>query len=237
MKARSNVTIAKDGPYLVSGKVPLAKSIAKVGKSGDPEEWQEGERFPEQESYALCRCGKSGSKPFCDGMHTRIGFNGFETATRRPFDQGAKRFKGPELELADDEELCASARFCKPAGGTWHNVHESDQPEAKKLAIETACKCPSGRLVVHDRKTGKPIEPRHECCIGLIEDPQRGVSGPVWLKGGIELESVDGAKYETRNRVTLCRCGASKNKPFCDGEHVTERFNDGDKSLKKGKPD
>ena len=237
MKAKSKVVIAKNGPYLVSGGVPLARSIAVVGKSGDPEEWQEGERFPEQETYALCRCGKSRNKPFCDGVHTRIGFNGFETASRRPFNRGAKRFKGPELELADDEQLCASARFCRPAGGTWHNVHKSDRPEAKRLAIDTACNCPSGRLVVHDRKTGKSIEPHHEPGIGLIEDPQLGVSGPVWLKGGIEMESADGKEYETRNRMTLCRCGASKNKPFCDGAHVKARFNDGDKILKPGKPD
>jgi len=237
LSAKSKVVISKDGPYLVSGKAPLTRDIAKAGKSGDPEEWQEGERFPEQEAYALCRCGQSGNKPFCDGMHTRVGFNGFETASRRPFNQVAKRFKGPELELADAEELCSSARFCRPAGGTWHNVKKSDRPEAKKSAIDTAGKCPSGRLVVIDRKTGKSIEPAHKPGIGLIEDPQLGVSGPVWLKGGIELETADGGKYEARNRMTLCRCGASKNKPFCDGAHVAERFNDGDKSLKQGKPD
>lgn len=237
VKSRSRVVIAKDGPYQVSGRVPLARSIAKVGRSGEPEEWAEGERFPKQETYLLCRCGKSRNKPFCDGAHARVGFKGTETASREPFARQARRFKGPELELLDAEELCSSARFCLRAGGTWRNVHRSDRPKAKKVAIETAGDCPSGRLVVRDRKTGKVIEPGLRPGIGLIEDPQLGVSGPVWLKGGIELESADGAKYETRNRMTLCRCGASKNKPFCDGSHITIRFNDGHRSLKPGKAD
>ena len=235
MKARSKVVIVKDGPYLVSGRLPLARVIAKVGRSGEPEEWQEGERFPKQESYALCRCGKSRSKPFCDGTHVRARFKGVETASRKPFDQMAKRFKGPALELSDAEELCSSARFCLRGKGTWRSVHMSNRAEEKKLATETACNCPSGRLVVRVRKTGKVIEPKHQRSIGLIEDPQLRVSGPVWLKGGIELESSDGTKYETRNRVTLCRCGASKNKPFCDGAHVAKRFNDRDESLESGK--
>jgi len=62
--------------------------------------------------------------------------------------------------------------------------------------------------------------------IGLIEDPAEGVSGPLWLRGGIPLIAADGFAYEVRNRMTLCRCGASKNKPFCDGTHITVGFRD-----------
>ena len=105
--------------------------------------------------------------------------------------------------------------------------------DAKDIAIKTASNCPSGRLVVHDKKTKKPYEKNFEPSIDLIEDPQAEVSGGIWLKGGIELESADGSKYETRNRMTLCRCGKSNNKPFCDGLHLNIKFNDGDESLKK----
>ena len=86
--------------------------------------------------------------------------------------------------------------------------------------------------MVWDKKTGKPIEPKLEPAITIIEDPQANVSGPIGLKGGIELESSDGTNYEARNRMTLCRCGKSKNKPFCDASHRTAKFNDGDESLK-----
>jgi CDGSH-type Zn-finger protein len=75
----------------------------------------------------------------------------------------------------------------------------------------------------------KNFEPQIE----LIEDPQAKARGGVWLKGGIELESADGSKYEPRNRVTLCRCGKFNNKPFCDGIHINISFNDGDESLTK----
>lgn len=50
--------------------------------------------------------------------------------------------------------------------------------------------------------------------------------GPLWVRGGIPVESSDGATYEVRNRVTLCRCGRSSNKPFCDGTHKGVGFRD-----------
>jgi CDGSH-type Zn-finger protein len=87
--------------------------------------------------------------------------------------------------------------------------------------------------VVWDKKTGKPIEPNFKPSISLLEDTGKRVSGPIWVKDGIPVESSDGKEYEIRNRVTLCRCGKSRNKPFCDGSHIEAGFNDGDKSLKK----
>jgi CDGSH-type Zn-finger protein len=65
-----------------------------------------------------------------------------------------------------------------------------------------------------------------EPSIGVVEDPQIGVSGPLWVRGGIQVEAADGTPYEVRNRVTLCRCGASQNKPFCDGSHAAIGFTD-----------
>jgi CDGSH-type Zn-finger protein len=48
------------------------------------------------------------------------------------------------------------------------------------------------------------------------------VSGPIWVRGGISVYSGQGMLYEVRNRVTLCRCGKSTNKPFCDSSHYPE---------------
>ena len=70
------------------------------------------------------------------------------------------------------------------------------------------------------------FEPPFDPAIGLIEDPVIKVSGPIWVKGGIRIESSDGSSYEIRNRVTLCRCGQSQNKPFCDGTHVSAKWHD-----------
>lgn len=69
-------------------------------------------------------------------------------------------------------------------------------------------------------KQGEAIEPEFKPSLGLVEDLQEGVMGPIWVRGGIPVDSADCTTYEIRNRVTLCRCGKSSNKPFCDSSHV-----------------
>ena len=69
------VKITKNGPYLVSGNLPLAKERSIIGEEGEPEFWKKGENYPKQEDYALCRCGNSKNKPFCDGSHIYCKFN------------------------------------------------------------------------------------------------------------------------------------------------------------------
>lgn len=233
MKKYAKVMITKDGPYLVSGALPINKEIIGIGKEGEPEKWIKGKKIiPSNASCALCRCGGSENKPFCDGRHGKIRFDGTETASREPHEKQAQVIDGPTLELRDAQKLCAVARFCHRGGGTWGLTRHSDDPKARELAIEEACSCPAGRLVECDRKTGKAFEKKVEQSISLVEDPQSKVSGPIWLKGGVPVESSDGTKYEVRPRQTLCRCGKSQNKPFCDGSHIDEGFNDGDDSLK-----
>jgi CDGSH-type Zn-finger protein len=213
------VRVTENGPYVVTGGVPLAEQIIRVDDDNQCHGWKEGKKYPEQESYSLCRCGKSVNKPFCTGMHAVTKFNGEETASRKPYLEQAGVVEGPELNLTDAGELCAGARFCHRAGGTWKLTEQSSDPEARKTAIEEACDCPSGRLVAWD-KEGNAIEPGFEPSIGLVKDTQAGKDGPLWVRGGIPVESADGETYEVRNRVTLCRCGKSSNKPFCDGSHV-----------------
>ena len=80
--------------------------------------------------------------------------------------------------------------------------------------------------MARDRHSGQLHEPTLPVSIGLVEDPAQGCSGPLWLRGGIPVVGADGVEYEVRNRVTLCRCGGSKNKPFCDGTHAAIKFRD-----------
>jgi len=216
------ITVSKNGPYLVSGSVPLLEKIINYDSKWDTCQWQDGKTYPRQETYALCRCGQSHNKPFCDGMHLKVNFDGIETASHTLYRDEAVMLDGPGLELADAKILCASARFCHRAGGIWNIIRTSNNPGDKKIAIEEAADCPSGRLVVYDKETGKPIEPTLEPSIVLIEDPYIKTRGPLWVRGGIPIISSDGSPYEIRNRVTLCRCGKSKNKPFCDSSHWPE---------------
>jgi hypothetical protein len=104
----------------------------------------------------------------------------------------------------------------------WNVINRTDIPEAKKNVIENCSDCPSGRLVVYDKKMGVAIEPALERSIGAIEDPSKHTSGPFWVRGGVPVYSADGKVYEVRNRMTLCRCGKSSNKPFCDSSHYPE---------------
>jgi CDGSH-type Zn-finger protein len=232
-KTGFKVTVSKNGPYMVSGNLPLKKEIIVSDMDGESIAWREGEKYPDRNRYALCRCGKSGSKPFCDGAHEKVVFYGNELATAVPYNKQATAFEGPGLVLTDAQDLCASARFCHPGGGTWQLTRRSGDPEAEKQAIQEACNCPSGRLVAWDRNTRQAYEPAFEPSISLIEDPEMKASGPIWLKGDIPLESSSGIRYETRNRVTLCRCGESRNKPFCDGTHCENGFDDGDENIHK----
>ena len=230
-----NVAVVKDGPYLVSGNLPLAKEIMVSDDNHDSVGWKKGDVYPNQKDYALCRCGKSNNKPYCDSSHIKTKFDGTEVAGNRKYDERADITKGPDIYLTDVRDFCSSSRYCHNhiKGSVWDLTEESGTPEKKKNAMQQACDCPSGRLVLWDKKTGKALEPKFTLSIGLIEDPETGVSGAIWLKGGIPVISSDGKQYEVRNRVTLCRCGKSGNKPFCDGTHIECKFNDGDKSLKR----
>jgi CDGSH-type Zn-finger protein len=216
------ITVSKNGPYCVSGGVPLIVMEICNDNEGHPRTSRETKRYPVQEQYTLCRCGRSKNTPFCDGTHATINFKGAETAGSEEYLCHPRVVRGPELELDDFENLCVHARFCMRAGGVWNLTGQSDIPEARDTAVEQACNCPSGRLVVRDRNTGIPIEPELERSIAVIENPLQGEPGPLWVRGGIPVVSADGRVYTVRNRVTLCRCGRSDNKPFCDGSHLLQ---------------
>ena len=227
MDSQPHVKVSKDGPYLVYGSLPLRIETIGTNEEGGSWTWETDRTLEAHESYALCRCGQSSNKPFCDGTHKRVGFDGTETASREPFERAAEVTEGPAMTLYDDRPLCAYARFCDNAGTIWALVKRTDDGEVRRIVAHEETHCPSGRLVIRDRETGEVLEPKLEPSISLIEDPAMHCSGPIWVRGRVRVESADGQQYELRNRVTLCRCGASQNKPFCDGAHADIGFNDG----------
>jgi CDGSH-type Zn-finger protein len=216
------IKVSENGPYLVSGGIPILKQTIVADSEGTALAWRVEAKYQQQKKCGLCRCGQSKNKPFCDGTHVKIGFVGTETADNEPYLANPKMLDSSALTLVDTEELCASARFCHRAGGIWNLIQDSANPQTKQIVVEEACDCPSGRLVVYDKKTRKAIEPNLEKSIVAVEDPSVGVSGPLWVRGCIPVESADGKTYQVRNRVTLCRCGKSHNKPFCDSSHYPE---------------
>lgn len=223
---KKEIKITKNGPYVVFGSVPLSVNNIINDSEGNSMKWKEEKSFPVQESYTLCRCGVSKNKPFCDGSHVKSRFDGTETADNKPYLKSSDKITGPDLILRDKGVLCAGAGFCDRKLGTWASTEQSDNPKIKKMAIQQACDCPSGRLTVYNKKTGKEIEPEFKQSICLCKHPSMKLSGPLWVRGKIPIESVDGKKYELRNRITLCRCGESKNKPFCDASHFKINFSE-----------
>lgn len=217
------IKIMKDGPYIVSGNVPLAEKI--IVPKGREYVFEAGRRLPQSESYALCRCGKSKTAPFCDGTHRGTGFCGEETASRKNYQERAELIKGPGIDLLDDDR-CAFARFChRNKGDVWELTENSRTEEYRAEVIRAASDCPSGRLTAVD-KDGTMHEPVLDPSIDIIQDPQKGVSAGIFVKGRIPIESEDGTTYETRNRIVLCRCGKSENMPFCDATHVVIKYLD-----------
>lgn len=127
---KNKVTVCYNGPLYISGDLDIAAATDDMPSV----------KF----RAALCRCGASKNKPFCDNQHEKIGFK----------DYGAVGEQGPGLEAEGD-----------------------------KLNIST------------------------------IKD------GPLMLKGNVTIVAASGREAWRGKQVALCRCGASKNKPFCDGAH------------------
>ncbi|HEY3341215.1 MAG TPA: CDGSH iron-sulfur domain-containing protein, partial [Anaerolineae bacterium] len=211
-------------PYVVTGGVPLVQRYPAMSVHGEPLAWDpvgaEGKaQPPAEEAYELCRCGHSHNKPYCDGTHEQVGFVGTLTADRTPGDARRQKFEADGLVMTDEPALCAGAGFC----GTrftkvWQMIDRTSDPEVRKRLREMVANCPSGRLQVTLSGENTPEEPEFTPSIALIPD------GPLWVRGGIEIQAPDGFIYEVHNRVTLCRCGKSHNSPFCDESHVEAGF-------------
>lgn len=224
---RYSITVDPQGPYLVYGNPHLQQQFIIPDKNGDSWEYRNGEHYSTQEEpTALCRCGSTKNAPYCDGSHLKADWNPTLTADNIPALEQAEVFDGPALQLTDNPKFCALARFCDANGQVWNLVENSDNPEAAELTIREVIHCPAGRLKIWDKEKNKFIEPHLEPAIGLIEDPEAHCSGPLWVKGGIPVNSANGKQYELRNRITLCRCGGSLNKPYCDGSHIRIHYQD-----------
>ena len=196
-----------DGPFVVKGLERLANS--------------KGDSLPVKPVMALCRCGGSANKPFCDGTHAKNGFSGGRLGGG-PRDK-RRDYAGKRITIHDNRALCAHAGRCTEGLAAVFNSERQPwiDPNGAAVAdiIETVRRCPSGALSysidgVEHRDQERPA------AITVTKD------GPYAVTGGAELAGAargDGASME---HFSLCRCGASRNKPFCDGSHWDVEFKD-----------
>lgn len=225
--SKYHIDILPNGPYLVYGNPPLQQEILILNEEQIPWEYVKGNKYPlTSDPTALCRCGHSHNHPYCDGSHACADWDPTLTADNIPLLENADLYDGPTIQLADNPKYCAHARICIARGTVWKLTKHSDCPTERDAAVHETILCPSGRLKLWDKEEEAFFEPPLKPAISLIEDPQKCCSGPLWVKGGIPVNGPEGIKYEQRNRVTLCRCGKSANKPFCDGTHIDIQFQD-----------
>lgn len=225
------IQVTKNGPYIVHGNVPLCEDALAKNEDGVQDYFTSRSFATDEKGYALCRCGQSGHKPFCDGTHEKIEWNGSETAGHEPYTDRVQVFPGRDIDL-DDDNRCAYARLChRKQGDVWTLTEKEQGGELEEQAALASWHCPTGRLQHEDNKTGHVYEQEYAPSILILEDTEEGVSGPLFVRGGIPLYDEDGVQYEKRNRYALCRCGGSQNKPFCDAEHVPGQFHDGSPAL------
>lgn len=215
----ASVEVTKDGPYKVCG----------VAMADD-----EGNAFDAPDAAYLCRCGGSANKPFCDGTHVKIGFDGTEVAGHGPQAQRRDTYVGDGVTIYDDRSVCAHAGLCteglpavwKLGEEPWIDAHAASAEEI----IEVVKRCPSGALTYSRAEAGFIKEDQ--------ADPKLvpATNGPYVLSGHVTVTSSTGDPYENRERVTLCRCGESGNKPFCNGKHWECNFQAASGPVKDGQP-
>jgi CDGSH-type Zn-finger protein len=218
------IRVTRDGPYVVEGDVEFVATSQVETEFGEPVDWAPAVPLAETANGAtLCRCGRSGSKPFCDDSHVGSGFDGTETAPREGYAERARVFHGHDLELRDDRPtLCEHAGYCADRfTSVWGMLLRSADDEVRDRIERMVALCPSGAIETASGPDEPGDEPSFEPGVAVIRD------GPLWVRGGVRVIGADGKPYEVRNRVTLCRCGRSGNKPFCDGTHKEVGFRDG----------
>ena len=205
-KPGPNITPSPDGPYLV-------KDLEKFSN-------QNG-HIETKKTLALCRCGGSANKPFCDGTHSKIGFSSAKLDGRA--EDKRENYEREQITVHDNRGICAHAGRCTDGLPSvfrlqqepWIDPNASDSEEISGVIG----KCPSGALsysvngVEHRDREGEP---------SIFVAPK----GPYLVSGGPQLHETSRAEGASTEHFTLCRCGGSKNKPFCDGTHWHIQFKD-----------
>src|SRR5262245_45867463 len=207
MDAKPKITSVPNGPYRLTEGAELRRAS--------------GQAYDTAGGKSLCRCGGSSKKPFCDGTHRTNGFQDANLAD--PAKNRRKAYAGKGITIFDNRALCAHAGVCTDQLAAVFRYKQTPwiEPDGAEVAkaIETIRKCPSGALSY--AIDGKEAAPLQRAPMVMVTD-----NGPLAVTGGIELTGVKLGEGASPEHYTLCRCGGSKNKPFCDGTHWEIKFRD-----------
>jgi CDGSH-type Zn-finger protein len=229
LREKPKIVLLPNGPYLLIDDME-PKLVENLKNS-------KGEPLLAIRGVSLCRCGASNNKPFCDGTHGKIGFssenkkevaensNGHHIAKDK-----RKNYVGKRITIHDNRKICSHAAECvnnlpsvfKMNARPWINP---DAAEIEEI-INTIRKCPSGALSYsidgieyRDQNERKPM-------VTVSKDGPYHVTGGINLIGDDDNNNIQWAEESSKEHYVLCRCGASNNKPFCDGMHRLINFKD-----------
>jgi CDGSH-type Zn-finger protein len=206
-KPTTSIQPATDGPYLVRNLAQLGNRAGAIETSA---------------SMALCRCGGSANKPFCDGTHARIGFSSAKLGDRLPDRQ--VDYRAERITIHDNRSLCAHAGYCTQRLASVFLYGQEPWIDPRGASAEdiiaTIRACPSGALSYTASGAAPAADTPAQAAIFVAPN------GPYVVTGAAQLSDSAPAAGADAERYTLCRCGGSKNKPFCDGSHWNNGFVD-----------
>jgi len=207
MSERPTIECKANGPYLVRNL-------------DDVRDWRGG-RIETKPVMALCRCGGSASKPFCDGTHQKTGFSSARLAD--PSADKRERYRGARITIHDNRSICAHAGYCTDGLGSVFKYKSEPWIDpaggSVEAIVETIRKCPSGALS-YSLDAHEGVDQQRAPAITVTK------GGPYAVVGGVRLLGQSHAQGASTEHYTLCRCGGSRNKPFCDGTHWSIGFKD-----------
>ena len=205
---KPEIVCNENGPYIV-------KNVGRMTNT-------RGEVVDTKAVMALCRCGKSFNKPFCDGSHTKAGFSDENNMAQRTEDR-VDTYTGEHLQIHDNRGLCAHAGICTDKLAAVFRMKMEPWIDPDQATIEEVKavidNCPSGALsytVEGDKQTGSA----RQNCVNVLPD------GPYEIIGDVKMSDISLLQGASNRIRTLCRCGHSNNKPFCDGSHWSAGFKD-----------
>ncbi|HJY68150.1 MAG TPA: CDGSH iron-sulfur domain-containing protein, partial [Streptosporangiaceae bacterium] len=211
------IITAKNGPYLVTNVAAVRTPL--------------GERLTLPPQLALCRCGASALKPFCDGAHATSGFTDDKDPKRVPDQRDT--YPGEQVTIFDNRGICQHSGLCSDRRPTAFRTKEEPfvAPSGARMdeLVRAVRDCPSGALsLAFDGAEARDLTDWHGTREQAIEITQ---DGPYRVTGALPLTDADGADVpraagSSREHYALCRCGHSQNKPFCSGMHWYVDFRD-----------
>jgi methylamine---glutamate N-methyltransferase subunit C len=203
----SKITTLKNGP------LKLVSMQQIISRDGAP--------VPAKKTAMLCTCGHSRGKPFCDGAHAAADF----TSERRIDAEILQEYPGKEVTVYFNRSICSGAGSCVRElptvfkSGDGANWIFPDNDSVDKI-IERVKGCPSGALA-YSVGGEVIVDERVEETITIIKD------GPYNVEG-VALERESSPTHCSGSKYSLCRCGYSKNKPYCDYSHAENSWHDSD---------